>query len=87
MGLKWYQIAPKVYPKIDQKIVTFWIVFKSIFERFGGPSWPPIGETNLSILEIFSILEPSWAQEPPKTPPRGPQDPQDPSKRPLGNDF
>ena len=65
----------KSIPKTIQKNIIFLIAPRSIFERFWGPSWPPIGETNLSILEIFSILEPSWAQEPPKIPPRGPQDP------------
>ena len=78
-GSRWGQDGTKSLqksiPKTIQKKIIFLIAPRSIFERFWSPNWPPIGETNLSILEIFSILEPSWAQEPPKIPPRVPQDP------------
>ena len=68
IGSKWLQ---KSIQKAIQKMITFWIVSRSIFGRFWAPTWPPRGVTDLYILERFSLLGPSWAQDLPKTPPRG----------------
>ena len=95
VGSKWLQ---KSIQKTIKKMITFWIAPRSIFGGFWAPTWPPRGETTIQFLEHFSLLGPSWAQDLPKTPPRGllgpprplqeaPWDPQDPSKRPLGTDF
>ena len=62
---------PSWSPKSIKKMITFWIVSRSIFGRFWAPTWPPRGESTIQILEHFSILGPSWAQDAPKTPPRG----------------
>ena len=66
-GTKWLQ---KSIQKSIQKMIIFLITPGSIFERFWAPNSPPIGETNLPIFDVFSIMEPSWPQKPPKTPPR-----------------
>ena len=72
---RWSQDGTKSLPKSIQKsiekMITFWIASRSIFDRFWAPTWPPRGVTDLYFLVIFSLLGPSWAQEPPKTPPRG----------------
>ena len=66
------------------KMITFWIVSRSIFDRFWAPTWGvqggPLGVRRATFWALEALLEPRWSQEPPKIP-------QDPSKRPLGNDF
>ena len=74
-GPRWGQDGTKSLQKSIQKsiekMITFWIASRSIFDRFWAPTWPPRGVTDLYFLVIFSLLGPSWAQEPPKTPSRG----------------
>ena len=52
-------------------MIAFWIDLGTDFDRFWAPTWPPVGESNVGILEHFRLLGPSWGQDPPKTPPRG----------------
>ena len=59
LGPSWHKIAPKVDPKNDQKMITFWIALGTDFNRFWAPTWLPIGETNVEILEHLGLLEPS----------------------------
>ena len=74
-GSRWSQDGNKSVQKSIQKsiakMITFWIASRSIFDRFWPPTWPPRGVIDLYFLVIFSLLGPSWAQEPPKTPSRG----------------
>ena len=35
MGPRWHQIAPKINPKTDQKMITLWVISRSIPEPCG----------------------------------------------------
>ena len=68
-------------------MIIFLITPGSIFERFWAPNSPPIGETNLPIFDVFSIMEPSWPQKLPKDPIQDASwNPQDLSQSPLATD-
>ena len=83
-GTKWFQ---KSIQKSIQRMIIFLITPGSIFERLWAPNSPPIGETNLPIFDVFSIMEPSWAQKPPKTLPRGLLEPPKPFQDPSCVQF
>ena len=70
-------------PKIIIKMMTFWMVSRSIFNRFQVPSWVPRGVTDLYIVEFFWILGLSWRQDVPKTPPRASRDLSRPPPGPI----
>ena len=84
MGPGWHQIAPKIYPKIDQQKLS---PFGSSQDRFVNDLGPQLGGSRGvlwgSVGRLFGLLSSLGT----KMMPRAPKIPQDPSKRPLGIDF
>ena len=87
MKPRWHQIAPKIDPKINRKNDHFLDCPKIDFWSILVANWPPIRETNLTIWEHFSVLVPSWAQEPPKRPLGTPKTPPGRLLGPILDDF
>ena len=70
---KWYQIALKIDPNIDQKK---WSPFGSSQNRssdFGPQLGGSRGVQWESVVRLFGLLKLSWSQEDPKSPPRSPR--------------
>ena len=73
MEPRWHQIASKIDPKIDQKMINFWIAPRSIFDRFWAPTWGVQGGPWGSVGRLFGLLKLSWSQDEPKSSPRSPK--------------
>ena len=61
---RWHQIAPKVDPRHDQKMITFWMASRSIFDLF----WP-LGSQDAGpeiTFDNFKFSRPRGPQDPPK---------------------
>ena len=65
----WHQIAPKVDPKSDQKMITFWMALETDFDQFWLQLGGPLEARFLTFLALKLVLAP------PRTPPRGLLDP------------
>ena len=84
MGPRWHQMAPKIDSKIytkndylfDHPKIDFWTIL--------SPKLAPHRGNQPSHVRcfFFSIMEPSWAQNPPKTLPRGLLEPPRPFQEP-----
>ena len=74
-----HQIAPKVDPKTDQKMITFWMALEPDFSQFwlqlGGVKRGPLEAQFLTLFVLGPHLSWSWPPNPPMTPPRGLLDP------------
>ena len=73
----WLQVAPKLLKKSIAKLIKKPMPccrdFLSTFGRFWHQIGSQLGGTNVCYVGLCWLLEPSWSQDGPWTPPGGPQ--------------